>query len=283
MVYLEVQVAENHPSSAMLGTERMGAGVVVAPNRILTVHYLVLGASRVTVFGLDGRERAVGRVALDHDSGLAVLSVDGGALDPATLAPGVVRRGSPVFLLTATSRDERKGATGHVTSVGPFEAFWEYGIEGAIMTTAVNPGLAGAPLFDGRGHLVATVSLGLTSVGRYSLAIPVELYLDRENELEANGEARATPPRSWIGIYPLAHDGEIVLTGVVAGGPAESAGLARGDAIVTADGRPVCTLRELYEALWQRRPGDAITLQVLRDQDIRVVEVRSADRYSFYR
>ncbi len=32
---------EGHPSSAMLGTERMGAGVAVAPDRILTVHYLV--------------------------------------------------------------------------------------------------------------------------------------------------------------------------------------------------------------------------------------------------
>ena len=127
------------------------------------------------------------------------------------------------------------------------------------------------------------VSLGLTTVGRYSLAIPVELYLERATEIEENGEARATPNRAWLGIYPLARDGEIVLTGIVAGGPAESAGLTRGDAIVTVDGSPVSTLRGLYQALWQRQPGDSVTLQVLRDQDIRVVEVRAGDRYLFYR
>jgi S1-C subfamily serine protease len=283
VVYLEVQVAQGHPSAAMLGTERMGAGVAVGPDRILTVHYLVLGASRVTVFGLDGRERRVTRIALDHDSGLALLSLEGVDLQPATLVSGKALLGAPVFLLTATSRDERKGATGHITSVGPFEAFWEYAIDRAIMTTAVNPGLAGAPLFDALGQVIATVSLGLTSVGRYSLAIPVELYLDRATELEAHGEARATPRRSWIGIYPLAQESEVILTGVVAGGPADTAGLSRGDSIVTVDGHPVSGLRELYEALWRRQPGEPITLQVLRGKDIRVVEVRSSDRYTFYR
>jgi S1-C subfamily serine protease len=282
-VYLEVQVAENHPSAAMLGTERMGAGVAIGSDRILTVHYLVVGASEVAISALDGRERRASRVALDHDSGLALLSVEGPELQPATFAPGLAQRGSPVFILTATSRNERQGATGHITAVGPFEAFWEYAIDRAIMTTAANPGLAGAPLLDAAGRVVATVSLGLTSVGRYSLAVPVELYLERAEEIEERGEARATPHRAWLGVYPLVHEGEVVLTGVVASSPAEAAGLARGDAIVTVDGFPVSNLREIYDAIWRRQPGDAITLQVLRDQDIRVVEVRAGDRYSFYR
>ena len=276
-------MAENHPSAAMLGTERVGAGVAVGPDRILTVHYLVLGATRVAVFGLDGRERKVSRVALDHDSGLALLSLERADLESAAIASGRAVVGTPVFLLTATSRSERKGATGHITSVGPFEAFWEYAIDRAIMTTAVNPGLAGAPLFDAVGRVIGVVSLGLTSVGRYSLAIPVDLYLERAADLEARGEGRVTPPRSWIGIYPLAQESEVILTGVVAGGPAEAAGLARGDAIVTVDGLPVSTLRQLYEALWRRQPGEPITLQVLRDEDIRAVEVRASDRYTFYR
>ena len=68
--------------------------------------------------------------------------------------------------------------------VGPFEAFWEYMLDRAIMTTIVNPGLAGGPLYDARGRLAGIVSLGLAAVGRFSLAIPVSLFLERRARLE---------------------------------------------------------------------------------------------------
>src|SRR4030067_395743 len=72
-----------------------------------------------------------------------------------------LRPGDPVFLLTCTGEKERRGASGHVTFVGPFEAFWEYMLDRAIMTTVVNPGLAGGPLYDARARVVGVVSLGL--------------------------------------------------------------------------------------------------------------------------
>jgi S1-C subfamily serine protease len=49
------------------------------------------------------------------------------------------------------------------------------------------------------------------------------------------------------------------------------------------DGETVGSLRELYETLWKRGPGDSISLQVLRDGAIRVVEVTAGDRDEFYR
>src|SRR4051794_966403 len=175
MVFLRSEVPAEHPSAAVLGEERLGSGVAVAPDRILTAHYLVLGARSVTVTGIDGTERRVSRVAIDHESGFALLHLDEPAF-PA-LIPGAVHAtpGTPVFLLGHTAEGERRGASGHVCLVGPFEAFWEYMLDRAIMTTAVNPGLAGAGLFDTRGRLLGLVTLGLATVGRYSLAIPVEL------------------------------------------------------------------------------------------------------------
>ena len=73
------------------------------------------------------------------------------------------------------------------------------------------------------------------------------------------------------------------LTGVVPGGPGEKAGLARGDLILSLDGQAVSSLRELYAALWKRGPGDSVSLQVLRDGAIRVIEVTAGDRDEFYR
>src|SRR6185295_2013456 len=103
------------------------------------------------------------------------------------------------------------------------EAYWEYMLDGAIMTTAVNPGLAGAPLFDAHARALGVVTLGLAAVGRYSLAIPIELYLRRRRELDSG--QMTGPGHAWVGVYPQNQDGGIALTGVVPGGPAEKSGL----------------------------------------------------------
>ena len=262
----------------------MGAGIAVGGHRVLTAHYLVLGASKVELLSADGKSRSVSRVALDHETGLALLCLDGPELRPAALGdPGRVRPGMPVFILSCTNDHERKGATGHVSMVGPFEAFWEYMLDRAIMTTAINPGLAGAPLFDSDCRLIGVVSLGLAAVGRYSLAIPLDLYLGRRQELESGERAAGHPRRAWAGFYPQAADGAVLVTGVVPQGPAQAAGIERGDVVVSVDGDPVSSLRELYGALWRHAPGELIGLQLLRDSRIRAVELSAGDRDEFYR
>jgi len=262
----------------------MGAGIAVAHDRVLTAHYLVLGASKVEVASADGKARVVRRVSLDHETGLGLLFLEGPDLRPAALGdPGGVRPGQPIFLLTCTSDYERKGATGHVSVVGPFEAFWEYMLDRAIMTTAINPGLAGAPLFDGDARLIGVVSLGLAAVGRYTLAIPLDLYLERRDEMESGERAADHKPRAWVGFYPQALDGTVVVTGVVPGGPADAAGIERGDVVLSVDGEAVSSLRELYLALWRRVPGETVGLQVLRNSSIRVTEITAGDRDEFYR
>jgi S1-C subfamily serine protease len=226
----------------------------------------------------------VRRVSLDHETGLALLFLDGLGLRPASIGqPHAVVPGQPIFMLTCTNDHERKGATGHVSVVGPFEAFWEYMLDRAIMTTAINPGLAGAPLFDESARLIGIVSLGLATVGRYSLAIPLDLYLGRRGELESGERALGHTPRAWVGFYPQALDGTVVVTGVVPGGPADAAGLERGDGVLSVDGEAVSNLRELYLALWRHSPGEKVGLQILRNSSIRVAEITAGDRDDFYR
>ena len=74
-----------------------------------------------------------------------------------------------------------------------------------------------------------------------------------------------------------------MISGLVANGPAETAGLQTGDFVLSVDGEQVTTLRELYGALWKKAPGEGLRLQVLRDSAIRVVEVTGGDRNAFYR
>src|SRR5688572_28083153 len=201
VVFLRSEVPAAHPSAALLGEERLETGVAVAGDRVLTAHYLVMGASRLEVARLDGRPREVERSVVDHESGLAVLFLSGPPLPSPPTGAGAAP-GTPVFMLTCTAERERKGTTGHVMRVGPFEAFWEYMLDGAIMTTAINPGLAGALLFDSDGRLLGIVSLSLSAVGRYSLAIPIALYASRRGYLEGDEERREGPGPAWARIYP---------------------------------------------------------------------------------
>jgi serine protease Do len=281
LVFVRAEIPSKHPSASILGEERMGSGVAAGPDIVITAHYLVLGASRIQLQGADGHKRTVKHAAVDHESGLAVLTVEGSPLRPVAMADRPAYAGMPVFMLTCTGERDWKGATGHVMQVGPFEAFWEYMLDAAIMTTAVNPGLAGAPLFDARGHAIGVVTLGLAAVGRYSLAIPIELYVRRQQELDSG---RPVPSgRAWVGIYPQNQDGGVTLTGVVENGPAHKAGLQRGDVILSVDGETVSTLRELYQAIRRKGPGESLSFQVLRESAIRVVEVAAGDRDLFYR
>jgi serine protease DegS len=282
VAFIHSRIPSEHPSALVLGEERLGTGVAVEPDRILTAHYLVLGAAEVEVSFADGRSRTVRRVATDHETGLALLFLEGVPARTVRLGRAEdAQPGLPVFLLTSTGASERKGATGHVFRVEPFEAFWEYMLDRAILTTAMNPGLAGAPLFDLRGRLLGLVSLGLVAVGRHTLAIPVDLYASHRDELE--GEVPGASPRAWVGFYPQSCDGSIVLSGVVPKGPADHAGLLRGDFILSANGEPVSSLRELYVEIWQHGPGDRIGFQILRESSIRVVEVVAGERALFYK
>jgi serine protease Do len=281
-VFLRSAVPAAHASAAVLGEERMGAGVAVAADRVLTAHYLVLGASSIEVLAFDGLARHVRGSAVDHETGLALVQVDGPPLRPVQLGMSRdARPGWPVFLLTCTSERERRSATGHISRVGPFEAFWEYMLDSAIMTTALNPGLAGAPLFDQQARLIGIVSLGLTAVGRFSLAIPTDFYEERLDVLLGRPEMSRTR-RAWLGFYPQEFDGGVILTGVVEGGPADRAGLLRGDLILSVDGETVGGLRQLYGTAWRKQPGETLGLQVLRDSAIRVVDVVAGDRERFY-
>ena len=259
------------------------------PDRILTAHHLVVGAPEVEVSGIDGRTRPTAAVALDHDTGLALLSMEQSDYEPARISQTRPRPGQPAFLVSWTSEHERYGATGHVSAVEPFEAYWEYMLDEAILTTMKNEGLTGAPLLDERARLLGIVSLGLTAVGRYSLAIPVQLFLRRRALLERDGPMPAAERRAWIGLHvelyletARAHQ-PVTVRGAVTGGPAEKAGVRRGDLVLSVDGQTVESPRELYEALRRRTPGEALGLKVLRDEVIHVLEIVAGDQYEFYK
>jgi S1-C subfamily serine protease len=283
-VHLAARVPAAHPSARILGTERMGSGVVVdSGGLVLTVNYVVMGARRIRVT-LAGGRRLEGRVAAqDFASGLALLRVPASGLTVATLGSSDrVQLGTPVFAVAATGPTERRVAGGLVTDLGQFDAYWEYLLDRGIVSSAANPGFGGGPLFDLTGSVVGVVSLNLEGIGRESLSIPVEHYTRHRRELLEHGYVASQPRRAWLGIFPHPVEEGLVVAGLVPDGPGEQAGLQEGDVIVRVDDEEVSTRPMLYAALWRHGPGERVVLEVMREDRVRRVEVLAQDRSEFY-
>jgi S1-C subfamily serine protease len=283
-VHLQVTVPESHPSAAVLGTERAGTGTLIDPDGlVITVNYVVLGAQSVKVTLVDGREMLGEVVAQDFPTGIALLRIPGASLPVlAVRAAPEIAVGDDVFIIASVGDGGRRASSGGVTSIGLFDANWEYTLEPAIFTTAMNPGLGGGPLIDAAGRLVGVISLNLNEIGRFSLAIPIEHYRDHRDELLRFGRRPSRPSRAWLGLYCYTLRSHVVIAGLLPGGPAEAAGLTQGDVILTIDDHEVASRRELYEQLWLHRSGERVLLRVYRDSEIRTFEVTSADVDEFF-
>lgn len=285
VVNIHTTVPAAHASSAILGVERMGTGTIVdQAGLILTVNYVVMGGDTIQVaFGAGRRARAE-LVAQDFEVGLALLRVKRQGLPAVELGGSeALERGQPVFVIASSGAHERRVADGLVTYLGEFEAYWEYLLERAVVSTAPNPGFGGGPLFTPAGAMVGVVSLNLGEIGRSSLAIPVECYRSNLDEFLRYGRVASRPRRAWLGVFAHPLDEGVVVAGLVPNGPAAKSGLKEGDVIVALDAEEVPTRRDLYRSLWRRGPGERVTVEVMRDKQPRRLLVTAGDRAEFFR
>jgi S1-C subfamily serine protease len=285
IVYIHTTVSREHPSTKILGNERLGSGVVVdSSGLILTVNYVVMGGQSLSVAFQKGRRAKAELVAQDFEVGLALIKVNRQGLIAAEVGTGeLVERSEEVVLLGAKQPQERCATGGFVTYVGEFEAYWEYMLDRAIISNAPNPGYGGGGLFTTNGRLAGTVSLNLNEISRSSLAIPTDFYRNHRDEMMRYGRVVSRPRRAWLGVFAQVIEEGVVVAGVVPDGPGDRGGLQEGDVIVSLNAEEVGSRRELYTSLWRHEPGDALTFEVMRDKKMRRCEVKGGDRAHFYR
>ena len=285
VVNIHVAVPRAHPSSRILGTERMGSGVIVdAAGLILTVNYVVMGAQTVDVGFVKGRRVKAEIVGQDFETGIALLRVNRQGLVAAALAPATeLERGQPVVSVAATAPQERRVGGGVITNLGEFEAYWEYLLDRGIVSSAQNPGFGGGALYSMTGALLGVLYLNLNEVARGSLAIPIDCYREHESELLRFGRVTSRPRRAWLGVFAHAIEEGVVVAGIVPEGPGDRGGLQEGDIIVSLDAQEVCSRKELYLSLWRHEPGERLMLEVMRDSKTRRVEITTGDRAEFFK
>ena len=285
IVNIHTTVPRAHPSARILGEERMGSGVVLdATGLILTVNYVVMGASTIEVAPLKGRRTKAEVVAQDFEIGFALVRTKRQGFAPVQLATArAPERGDPVIAIASSGVQEVRVGGGLITYLGEFEAYWEYLLDRGIVSSAPNPGFGGGGLFTLTGRLLGVLELNLNEIARNSLAIPIDCYRENAEELLRYGRVVSRPKRAWLGVYAHALEDGVIIAGIVGGGPADKGGLREGDMIMSLNAEELSSRRELYMSLWKHPPGEKLTFEVMRDNSVRRLEIIGGDRADFFK
>jgi serine protease Do len=275
--------------------EGLGSGFLISPDGyIVTNDHVVNGSRDIQVSLSDDRTFKARVVGVDKATDLAVLKIPGRGLpyvsfeDAAKPEVGdwVLAVGSP-FGLGGT-------ATAGIVSAYAREIGESY-VSYIQTDAAINRGNSGGPMFDVRGHVIgvntAILSPSGGSIG-IGFAIPADLANRITRELIEHGKVT----RGYIGAAvrtlspalaeaagldsgPNAGKGALVVA-VTAGGPAARAGLQRGDLVTAIDGQAVASSTDLVRKVADARPGQSLTLKVLRGGRSLDLKVQAGDRPS---
>jgi S1-C subfamily serine protease len=290
VVSLRALVPPDAYTAETLGTEREGQGAVIrADGLVLTIGYLITEAEEIWLTAEDGRVVQGHATAYDYTTGFGLVQAFGGLSAPA-LAIGDSRRvasGQDVVLAGAGGR--RRSVAAEVVARQEFAGYWEYLIEDAIFTVPAHPHWGGTALIGPRGDLVGVGSLQLphrTGSGHVvplNMSVPIDLLKPILDDLVRRGRS-PSPPRPWLGAYAAEQNGAVVVMSVAEGGPAESAGLRRGDVIAELRDQEVTGLADFYRTLWSSGPpGAEMPLRVVRDGRENWLRVKSTDRAALLR
>ena len=276
----------------ILGYSRSGTGVVIdSRGLIVTVGYLLLEASEVTISFYNGEQLPASVVAIDSESGLALVQVsethlqDLPAITPVSLGqPTLLARDDRVIALPAGGLEVAVSVRIH--SLREFTAPWEYLLEEAIYTTPVLRNFSGSALINRDAELVGIGTLALQNVAVSddaevpgNLFIPVDLLTTRLGAMLSKTAAGSdTQDRPWLG---LMIDGALSVTRVLENGPAMEAGVQVGDIILGVNDHHVVSRANLYRTLWSTDVTGEVALLVSREGSLTPLDVKPVERGSW--
>jgi S1-C subfamily serine protease len=273
-----------------LGVEREGSGVVIDDEgHVLTIGYLVLEPDAIEVTDAGNKTVPARLVGYDHATGFGLLKLQG-TLDATAVVFGdsdPLGLREPVMVLPWGGA--QAASVGYVVSRREFTGAWEYLVDSAIFVAPPTAAWAGAALVNREFKLVGIGSLLVRNIGPPgepipgNMFVPIDLLKPILSDLKSRGRAPGAP-RPWLGLRTESAHGRLFVLGVSEEGPADLAGLKRGDIVLAVGPDAVTTRAELYRKIWDLGPaGIDVPLRILHDGETRDIGVKSIDRSDFFR
>jgi len=300
------------------GEGGQGSGFVIDGNGYITTNAHVVTTERsdstvradqVYVEFSDGNRVPARIVGEDPNADVALLKVDPQNLSLTPLHLGdsdSISVGEPVAAIGSPFGEDQSLSVGVISATNrTVEGLTNFGIDNAIQTDAsINPGNSGGPLLDAKGQVIGINEQIASSSGSNSgvgFAIPVTSVRYSLDQLKADGKVEY----AYLGVtseslYPQlaehlgidSHSGALI-SDVVNGSPADKAGLkgstgettfqlqhikTGGDVVVAVDGKPVLQNNDLSKLIAVHKPGDTVTLDIIRDGHPDSVDVTLGSR-----
>jgi serine protease Do len=278
----------------------LGSGVIVdSKGYIVTNRHVVEKADRVRVKLQDdppGVLHDARVIGTDQETDLAVVKIETdkplpvaklGNSDGMEVGDWVLAVGSPFGLQETVTAGIVSAKGRNIVPNRQFQSF--------IQTdAAINPGNSGGPLVNMAGEVIGINTAILTDTNAYAgvgFALPSNTVVQVYNQL-IGPEHRVS--RGSIGVEFAAQEnpaiarvygsgnGGVTISNVVAGSPAEQAGLKVGDTIVSVDGKSIKNGDDLVLDIASRKPGAKVNLGLVRNGKKQDAVVTVADRAKLF-
>jgi serine protease DegQ len=277
-----------YPQEPQVG---LGSGVIVSQQGyLLTNNHVIEGADDIQVLLADGRQARAKVVGTDPETDVAVLQIaldrlpviEFGNVDQTQVGDVVLAIGNP-FGVGQTVTSGIVSALGrNQLGINTFENF--------IQTdAAINPGNSGGALVDAQGHLLGINTAIYSRTGGslgIGFAIPVNTARQVLDSLIKDGQVT----RGWIGVEPreltpdiaqtlqLPVQEGVLITAVMASGPAGAGGLKPGDVVVRIGDTPVANNTQLLNAVAALKPKAVVPFSVQRGNKVLELNITIAQR-----
>lgn len=254
IVAIRSRVPDDAFTAQILGTERNGHAVRINDSGLLvTIGYVVAEAQEIWLIGNNGQAIPGHVVGYDYESGFGLVQ-SLGSFDLPVLELGdsnALDAGDPVIVAGCGGNEQALSA--ELIEKREFAGYWEYVLEEAIFTAPPHPNWGGAALLNSDGKLGGIGSLYVENVAPEitagNMIVPINLLKTIMPEMLQYG-ATLKPARPWLGVFVTEAQDNLVVAGVLEGGPAEQADVRSGDVVIGVAGERSRTLAGFFRRIW---------------------------------
>jgi S1-C subfamily serine protease len=294
-------------------SEGSGSGSIIDERGyILTNYHVIQGATQLEV-QVENDKYPAALVGTDRDNDLAVIKIDAprdrrltvvklGTSQGLQVGQKVLAIGNPFGL-------QRTLTTGIISGLErPLrDPAARRTINGAIQTdAAINPGNSGGPLLNARGEMIGINTAIQANAGGGSIGIGFAVPVDIAKKIVPDLISKGYVPRPWLGVTTMPLNRRIarsldlpVVEGIIIGDVYRGSGAAEaglrgavvresifggitlqqiGDVILTIEGQKIASTDDLQNALQDKKPGQTVRVELLRQGRRLTLPVRLSER-----